>query len=168
MCGLAGHGEVGDDLDLGPLIETRHVGGDGRIGGAASPGLTALGIDDGPVGGVIHFNERRFAFVGDLHWTDLDLDASGEVFAIDRVDGRAGHAGCNPFDVAEHCPCGLNINRHGESVGQFHMVRSLQSVSAGHSFRDLLSVPGDVSVPFGGPPACRYRRHPRYHRLRRV
>ena len=116
----AGDVEVGEHVHAGDRALRRERGRHHGGRRAVAALVLAAGVDDGAVRGLVLLDERRLALVGQVDRPELHLDPPGEVVAVDGVQRRPRHAGCDPLDVEEHPPRLVDGHRDGERVLQLH------------------------------------------------
>jgi hypothetical protein len=81
-----------------------------------------LSLQDDPVRCGVAFDERRLPPVGQRNWSEFDLASSGDVVAVDRVEGSSRHALGDSLNVVEDVPCRVNVLIDVERVFQFHVA----------------------------------------------
>jgi hypothetical protein len=70
----------------------------------------------------IAFDECCLPPVGQSNRSEFDLAAAGDVVAVDRIEGSAGHAAGNSLNVVEDVPCRVDVLIDVERVFHFHVA----------------------------------------------
>jgi len=82
--GLPVTGEIRRDVHGRPPIVGDQLGRDRRVGRAVASFVLALGLDHGPVGGLVALDIGADPVVLQGNWPQLDLGRSSELVAVPR------------------------------------------------------------------------------------